>query len=102
MVYSGFIGSEKQINIIVDIIEKVKNKNNKALIVIDPVMGDYGCTYATYNNEMITKMSQLVKSRYYNTEFDRSMYIAWKKILRRQNNSSSSKGIPKGFMQSGT
>ncbi|HOT21305.1 MAG TPA: pyridoxamine kinase [Sedimentibacter sp.] len=60
-VYSGFIGSEKQINIIVDIIEKVKNKNNKALIVIDPVMGDCGCTYATYNSEMITKMSQLVK-----------------------------------------
>ncbi|MDD2397313.1 MAG: pyridoxamine kinase [Tissierellia bacterium] len=60
-VYSGFIGSEDQINIILDIIDKVKKKNNKALIVIDPVMGDHGCTYATYNNEMITKMSHLVE-----------------------------------------
>lgn len=59
--YSGFIGSEEQINIILDIIEKVKKKNNKALIVVDPVMGDHGFTYATYNDGMIKKMSHLVK-----------------------------------------
>jgi len=60
-IYSGFIGSEDQIDIILDIIGKVKKKNNKALIVVDPVMGDHGFTYATYNDEMITKMSHLVE-----------------------------------------
>ena len=60
-VYSGFLGSEDQIDIIIDIIGKVKKKNNKALIVVDPVMGDHGFTYATYNDEMITKMSHLVE-----------------------------------------
>ena len=60
-VYSGFIGSEDQIDIILDIISKLKKKNNKALIVVDPVMGDHGFTYATYNDEMITKMSHLVE-----------------------------------------
>lgn len=60
-VYSGFIGSGDQIDIILGIIDKVKGKNNKALIVVDPVMGDHGFTYATYNDEMITKMSHLVE-----------------------------------------
>ncbi|NLK64291.1 MAG: pyridoxamine kinase [Tissierellia bacterium] len=60
-VYSGFIGSEDQIDIILDIINKVKNKNKKSLIVVDPVMGDHGFTYATYNDEMIAKMSHLVE-----------------------------------------
>ncbi len=60
-IYSGFIGSEDQIDIILDIIGKVKKKNNKALIVVAPVMGDHGFTYATYNGEMITKMSHLVE-----------------------------------------
>ncbi|MFA9422978.1 MAG: pyridoxamine kinase [Sedimentibacter sp.] len=58
-VYSGFIGSEKQITIMLDIIEKVKRKK-QALIVIDPVMGDHGIKYKTYTNQMIEKMSQLV------------------------------------------
>ncbi len=58
-VYSGFIGSEKQIDIMLDIIKKVKNRK-QALIVVDPVMGDHGVTYKTYTDEMIDKMSQLV------------------------------------------
>jgi len=59
--YSGFIGSEKQINIILDIIKKVK-KNKNSIIVVDPVMGDHGITYKTYTDEMVNKMSQLVKN----------------------------------------
>ncbi|WP_326909964.1 pyridoxamine kinase [Sedimentibacter sp. MB31-C6] len=59
-VYSGFIGSEKQINIMMDIIENVKLKND-ALIVVDPVMGDHGLTYKTYTENMINKMNQLVR-----------------------------------------
>lgn len=60
-VYSGFIGSEKQINIMFDIINKVKYKK-QALIVVDPVMGDHGITYKTYTENMIEKMSHLVES----------------------------------------
>lgn len=58
-VYSGFLGSEKQINIILDIIKRVKSKSN-ALVVVDPVMGDHGIVYKTYTDDMVKKMSQLV------------------------------------------
>lgn len=57
--YSGFIGSEKQINIMIEIIDNMK-KHNNPLIVVDPVMGDHGEVYKTYNGEMIKKMSCLV------------------------------------------
>lgn len=59
-IYSGFIGSEKQINTMIEIIDKSKKQNNP-LIVVDPVMGDHGKVYKTYTNEMIRKMSQLVR-----------------------------------------
>ncbi len=57
--YSGFIGSEKQINILSEIIDKMK-KHNNPLIVVDPVMGDHGSVYKTYTDEMIRKMGFLV------------------------------------------
>jgi len=59
-IYSGFIGSEKQIDIMLDIIYRSKKKK-QTLIVVDPVMGDHGITYKTYTEDMINKMSQLVK-----------------------------------------
>jgi len=58
--YTGFIGSEKQINIMIEIIDKMKKQNNP-LIIVDPVMGDHGEIYKTYTDEMIQKMNQLVK-----------------------------------------
>ncbi|QSX06622.1 pyridoxamine kinase [Sedimentibacter sp. zth1] len=58
--YSGFLGSQKQIEIITDIIERMK-KNNNTLIVVDPVMGDHGEVYSTYTKELIEKMNELVK-----------------------------------------
>lgn len=57
--YTGFIGSEKQINIMIEIINKMK-KNNNPLIVVDPVMGDHGEIYKTYTSEMVRKMECLV------------------------------------------
>lgn len=57
--YSGFIGSEKQINILSEIIDNMK-KHNNPLIVVDPVMGDHGSVYKTYTDEMIRKMGFLV------------------------------------------
>lgn len=58
--YSGFLGSQKQIDIIIDILNKMK-ANNNTLVVVDPVMGDHGKVYRTYNQEMINKMEELVK-----------------------------------------
>lgn len=57
--YSGFIGSEKQINIMLDIINKIKSKKD-VLVAVDPVMGDHGITYKTYTDKMVERMSQLV------------------------------------------
>lgn len=55
-IYSGFLGSEEQINIVIDLIEKHK----EALIVVDPVMGDNGEKYKTYTEEMCDKIKELV------------------------------------------
>lgn len=60
-VYSGFIGSENQINIILNIIQNAKSKK-ETLIVVDPVMGDHGETYKTYTQNMVHKMKELVMS----------------------------------------
>ncbi len=58
--YSGFLGSQRQIDIIIDILDKMKT-NNETLAVVDPVMGDHGKVYKTYNQEMINKMGELIK-----------------------------------------
>jgi pyridoxine kinase len=59
-IYSGFIGSERQIDIILGIIKKSKEMKN-TLVVVDPVMGDHGKTYKTYTVDMVKKMSALVE-----------------------------------------
>lgn len=55
-IYSGFLGSEKQIDIVLDFIKE----REKALIVVDPVMGDNGKVYSTFTKEMCNKMRRLV------------------------------------------
>ena len=55
-IYSGFLGSEKQIDIVLDFVKEKK----KALIVVDPVMGDNGTLYDTFTNSMCKKMKELV------------------------------------------
>ncbi len=64
-IYSGFLGSAKQVAIVMEMMqifkEKQRNKGiSEPLAVVDPVMGDNGVVYATYNNEMCQKMRQLV------------------------------------------
>ncbi|BBE31325.1 pyridoxal kinase [Tepiditoga spiralis] len=58
-IYSGFLGSENQIEIISDFIDKFKTKNT--LVVIDPVMADNGELYQTMSNSMVEKMKKLIK-----------------------------------------
>ncbi len=57
-IYSGFLGSEKQIEIVKDFIKDFSSEKTK--IIIDPVMGDNGEIYSTYTDEMCKKMKNLI------------------------------------------
>lgn len=56
---TGFLGSKEQIKIVIDFLEKFKIKTT--IVLIDPVMGDYGSLYSTYTNEMCKEMQNLIK-----------------------------------------
>ena len=54
---TGFLGSELQIEIVADFLKKF----SAPLVMIDPVMGDHGKIYASYNREMCVRMRELLK-----------------------------------------
>lgn len=56
---TGFLGSAEQIQIVSEFIKNFKKEDT--IVVIDPVMGDYGKPYPTYTEEMCQKMSRLVQ-----------------------------------------
>jgi len=58
-IYSGFLGSEKQIDIVIEFIQYFSQKN-ETLVVVDPVMGDDGKLYATITENMIKEMKKLI------------------------------------------
>ena len=47
---TGFLGSKEQVDIVIDFIKTFKREGS--VILIDPVMGDYGELYKTYTPEM--------------------------------------------------
>ena len=53
---TGFLGSEAQI----EIVNKFIESNLRSYIMIDPVMGDHGKLYASYNKAMCVKMRELL------------------------------------------
>jgi len=55
---TGFLGSEEQVEIVIDFIKTFRKDDS--LVLVDPVMGDYGQLYATYTPEMCEKMKELV------------------------------------------
>ena len=55
-IYSGFLGSEAQIDHCLDFFKSYPN----ALAVVDPVMGDHGKAYRTVTPEMRRRMVELV------------------------------------------
>ena len=57
-VYSGFLASVRQIDLVRSFIERFRNENTIALV--DPVMGDRGVKYPIYTEEMCRNMSVLV------------------------------------------
>ncbi|WP_077613316.1 pyridoxamine kinase [Clostridium sp. Marseille-P2415] len=57
-IYSGFLGSEEQITIVIDMIKEFRTPVTK--VIIDPIMGDHGKAYQTYTPKMCSRMKELV------------------------------------------
>ena len=57
-VYTGFLGSGRQISIIQDFIRFFRKE--RQIIIVDPVMGDNGETYDTIDEQIISGMKSLV------------------------------------------
>ena len=58
-VYSGFLGSVKQIDIVSRFIDHFGTGDN--LVVVDPVMGDNGSLYSSFTEEIIPQMRLLIQ-----------------------------------------
>ena len=56
---SGFLGSKRQIEIVTQFFKDFKTP--ETLIIVDPVMGDYGKPYPTYTMEMCNEMKKLIQ-----------------------------------------
>ncbi|MDR1735299.1 MAG: pyridoxamine kinase [Oscillospiraceae bacterium] len=56
-IYSGFLGSAEQM----DIVMRAKALFPRAMLMVDPVMGDHGVTYKTYTPEMCRNMTALAR-----------------------------------------
>ena len=56
-IYSGFLGSERQIHIVEDFIHTFRGEDT--IVVVDPVMGDHGEVYQTYTPAMCAGMAHL-------------------------------------------
>ncbi|MDR2349933.1 MAG: pyridoxamine kinase [Deltaproteobacteria bacterium] len=56
-IYSGFLGSVKQVDIVTDFIDAFKTPDT--LVVVDPVMADFGKLYVSMPPEMVGEMKKL-------------------------------------------
>ena len=56
-IYTGYIGSTKQINYIKDIIDTFHHDDQ--LVVVDPAMADHGKLYYGFDEEFVTEMKTL-------------------------------------------
>ena len=59
-IYSGFLGSARQIAMVQDVIASFQSNN--PLVVIDPVLGDNGKLYDPFGPEMVTEMRNLIRT----------------------------------------
>ncbi len=57
--YTGFLGSFEQIEIVGDVLERYHTDDT--LTLVDPVMGDHGRLYATYTEKMARGMGELCR-----------------------------------------
>lgn len=56
-IYSGFLGSEAQIDRVVSLTERFRTP----LVMVDPVMGDDGALYQTYTPSLVSEMRRLCR-----------------------------------------
>ena len=56
-IYTGYLGTVEQIDLILEVINKFRKKDT--LVFIDPVMGDNGKLYARFNDEYAKKNAEL-------------------------------------------
>lgn len=56
--YTGYLDSHKQIDVVKDFLQKFKTQDT--LVAIDPVMGDNGRLYSKYTSAMQQKMRELI------------------------------------------
>lgn len=59
--YSGFLGSEQQIDVVIDVLNWQKKMNPEFLIIVDPVLGDQGSPYGPVSEHLIERMETLVR-----------------------------------------
>ncbi|MFP4524841.1 MAG: pyridoxamine kinase [Halanaerobiales bacterium] len=57
-IYSGFLGSYHQMEIVSKLIEEFKSE--ETMVVIDPVLGDDGKLYSTFNMEHVKEMKKFI------------------------------------------
>ena len=55
---SGFMGSKEQIDLVIRFIKEFSTPDT--MVIIDPIMGDNGKTYATYTPQMCQEMKKMV------------------------------------------
>lgn len=56
---TGFLGSARQIRIVEKFIKEFKTE--KTTVIVDPVMGDYGKLYQTFDSEICKRIQRLIK-----------------------------------------
>lgn len=59
-IYSGYLGSPKQAQILKEFIKKEQKLNPEILVYVDPVMGDNGQLYSGYGEKLVEAMRELV------------------------------------------
>ncbi len=55
---TGFLGSARQIDLVKAFLQQFRGQNT--LVLVDPVMGDYGRLYPTYTPELAARMVELL------------------------------------------
>ena len=58
-IYSGFLCSKKQIDLVIDTIDKFKTNDN--IVLVDPAMADNGRLYSLFDMDYVEKMKDLCK-----------------------------------------
>ncbi len=58
-IYSGFLGSTEQVDIVCDFIDKFKQENT--VVIVDPAMADGGAMYKTFDSDFSKEMVLLCK-----------------------------------------